>query len=604
MALLPRVITLDALILLPTFWAISFFAAFSLHLPFHDLLCVFPFAFAALYVLVLYTLQSGKSLEAINPRDFILALGSSVLFYYLIDNAGVNLSWHGTFHSHLIYEILNGKQSLTNANFHLAPVNFYWVYHSWLAMICSIFEVNPFRASALSNAYFLFVTILALAPIVKDKCRVGAIAATTLVWIVLCWQPPLLKIVPIPEEWLAHLRELFVIPRLGIFNKFWNFNGFPPGIAVATYFLNMTLRDTPTVASKNLVTGTAGAGVLLLHPTSFVLVAVQIFADSAYRLIFQKVYAWKMPLIFAGIFVAGCLLYIQNITATLGKPTVLGVNHYGIALFIKVEYLKALLLLFVIGRIDLKERWQAVMLITYFVLLLLTFLVHLPDGNEYKFVMFMCLMSALLFAILAFRMPLSPVTASTLVVGAVIGLFQAGLDHQPWWKRPVEHGKHYLISKVPEDEELYRFIRKNTSSSAVFHVRGLRWNEHFQLVFTGRSNFIVQDRLHTNFPNYDRICIIANWKTEAQMKRFVREAQKYDFPLYYICRVCDKVCQPQAVPAFSNGKYRLYPINAKAELELRYAEGTRTIQGQVSDFSEHVRVHSEPADIESSLKLH
>jgi len=584
-------IALDAIVLIPSLWAVSFFGAFTFGLSFNVVTMLFAIELIVALLFCLLKARRGDckgdiprvggiafgrgmprpcnktqaDIIPLNGHVFLILLITVTAFYLLTDNAGIHLSHHGTFHSQVVYEILSGSNRLSNQNFHPAPINFYWVYHSWLALICKLVGVNPFRASALSNCYFLFVTLLAIWIIIRRWRYVGGFACVGLAWLILCWQPPILQTLPIPKDILGQAADWFSIPRLGIFNKFWNYNGFPAGIALTMYCLVLVTSEDVQTWLKRVVLLIALGAVMLFHPTSYLICGAILCTDSMRRVVEGRPGDWRTLVFYILIFIVGWTLYIRPITSTLGASTSVGFNWYGTNLLLKTEYLKLPLLLLFIKRIDVRQGTHFIFLGLYVILAIMTMLAHLPDGNEYKFVSFMSLISTLFLGLLIISRPCSVLGIGILVTGAAIGCYQAHLEHVRFWDRPVAHGKHYLLASDPADEELYSFIRQSTPANAVIHVKALKFNDHFQLPFTGRANFLVEDSLHTNLPDYLRVRDLSNWKKDKQLNEFLKEIESYNFPLLFLERIAEKGSMPPCAPVFSNQKYRLYPLNSIAK---------------------------------------
>ncbi len=224
-------------------------------LPFSSTAVVLLVGWVALQALFLWRGSRQVTFPSASPNwvaGLIGALVVLVIAYPQFISADVQLSFHGCYHSAIVYELRAGQFPPTNPVMPGEPINFYWLYHLLLALLMEALNVSPIQASAGLNVTVLSGVLClgwALAGRLK-LCRGARTLAFLLMAFGINWAGFVAWLEKtIETEDLATHRAMVIQgdPRVsGTASKFMNFGGFPVGYLsalLASYGLTRILED-------------------------------------------------------------------------------------------------------------------------------------------------------------------------------------------------------------------------------------------------------------------------------------------------------------------------------------------------------------------------
>lgn len=193
-----------------------------------------------------FTLPTIKN----NKIDWAYIVGFIIIISLIIavQLASTRIQWshHGTYHGGIVYQILNDIIPPNNSMLYGQPISHYWMFHLKLAILSHFLQISPVQASVLNNLYALITTLLILyclaRYIVSQRFLRGLfpffiLSITNILGPfyslsrILSKNDAGVNLVP-----LNFIIKIFGSPThldrrlVGIFYKFFNFQGFPEGI--------------------------------------------------------------------------------------------------------------------------------------------------------------------------------------------------------------------------------------------------------------------------------------------------------------------------------------------------------------------------------------
>jgi hypothetical protein len=79
----------------------------------------------------------------------------------ILSSNGVMVSWHGFFHVAVTEQIINAGVPPSNPGMDGTPLNYYWGFHTLIALLATTAKVNPLRVMSAVNVLMLSMTIVA-----------------------------------------------------------------------------------------------------------------------------------------------------------------------------------------------------------------------------------------------------------------------------------------------------------------------------------------------------------------------------------------------------------------------------------------------------------
>jgi hypothetical protein len=189
-------------------------------------------------------------------------------------------SWHGLYHSAYVYQITNGLFPPTNPLQLEAPANCYWAWHLMLAAIVDLLQVTPFQANILVNAAALATTLATVWTTTGLYTRRPWVRWTVSLLPFSVLNP----LAPLRFLWILATRGASELPlaevcclqphpllaaRVGsLLAKFFNFGGFPVGVALFSASLLVLIRHRWPTHLRVVGATLLGLLAAFLHPTS------------------------------------------------------------------------------------------------------------------------------------------------------------------------------------------------------------------------------------------------------------------------------------------------------------------------------------------------
>lgn len=213
----------------------------------------------------------------------------------LINSTEAQLSYHGLFHSSIIYQIIKGNIPPHNPALYKYPINTYWAYHLWLGILMNVLNISPPQASVLNN----FITMLTLIGIIYLTSRIlypynrlanllapfyifsavnilgFLVFLSNFIFKFRDWKL-LEKFQPTYEFFLSPLDKAWLV---SLFPKFLNFTGFSLGILYisAMIFLVSKILKSKIYKYCYFFFYLFLLGAFLFHPTSAIISLTAIF---------------------------------------------------------------------------------------------------------------------------------------------------------------------------------------------------------------------------------------------------------------------------------------------------------------------------------------
>lgn len=353
-----------------------------------------------------------------NQRPNILHFLNTYLLYTIVIPAALALlflpplqfGYHGLFHSGYIYQILSRGVPPENVTLPGYPANDYWPYHVYLAILVRLFDSPPPFVSAISNVVLMGMSFLWMSSLWKHFIRdastpsafyvifplLGSNLFYTLNVQIVNW----ISALPQAAPWLDFLRAADTRLDHPII-RFVNFNGFSVGIVfflAALWTVDRLLRNrSERPASDFWLLAGLGAGALLYHATTGIFLfavvapslAISLLMNDRYKLLFAKENwaAIAKHVTLAALFFLPVAVFLLRSASAMGVKTgfemfswgdvsSIFVVAYPVAVFFFPEMLRAW-----------KEKDFPVIFLCLVALwgFALAICIHLPDGNEYKF---------------------------------------------------------------------------------------------------------------------------------------------------------------------------------------------------------------------------
>jgi hypothetical protein len=413
-------------------------------LSFGDTVTVLGIGWVGLQALFLWRRPRPAACRVRSPNWVALLAGALVVLavaYPQFVSADVQLSFHGSYHSAIVYEIRAGRFPPTNPALPGEPTSFYWVYDYLLALLMEPLNVSPIQASAALNVTVLVGTLcLAWATAsqlgLHRKARIpalllavfGANWAGFVVWVEEA----------IRTGELAPHRAMVVQgdPRVSsMVSKFSNFSGFPVGYLSALLIIYGLARILQERRDGFLWLAVGTASALLLHTTTGVALAASLPFAALVSWLFQRLMR-RPGLPFKRVLgIAGAVALAALAVAPVVIPTVTALQGPGLTVGPAAGFwdtaawaLGPLVLIALLGVVALRRHVRPIefhLLFWGFALVAGALLVTLPGNNQYKFAFLASLPFGYVAAWVLHRWKESgrrPRSAQAVVVGLVCGI--------------------------------------------------------------------------------------------------------------------------------------------------------------------------------------
>ncbi|MCZ6702983.1 MAG: hypothetical protein O6940_08085 [Ignavibacteria bacterium] len=424
----------------------------------------------------------------------------------------LQLSNHGAFHIGYINQILLGNSTPENVVLPGFEANVYWLYHALLAVVVTILNVPAPIASitinfiALAGSFYWINKFLKLLGIDKrNPIAIGFYIIFIIFGLNLFGSVHTLNNLLHQESILTSLSELSGPVRIvfnadhrlsNLFHKFLNFNGFPTGIlyySFALYSSSLLLREK--LKSKNiLLLMLAISGALFFHTTTGIFMLATITPSILISLIYcnkenlkaqiQHVKVFDLILIFliALILFIPALHYVMEAARAFSAKADLGGPYiYNLKSVLSSIYP---LIPFSILAVFLGIRKKSVL--TFFLSILclfgyiLSIIVNLPGGNQYKFI-YLSTIPLCILNIIGLDYVLNKLEGKLRLGGKIV--FSAGLillslnillvanSHlrSNWFSDNSYYyeGKLILLKPGSKYKEIYEWIREYSPTNSV-----------------------------------------------------------------------------------------------------------------------------------------
>jgi len=345
------------------------------------------------------------------------------------------MSFHGPFHIGYVNQILNGAIPPENVVLPNYRANIYWLYHALLAVIVKIFNIPAPTASitlnmfALTGSFYWINKILGNMdhkyknPFIISCYAIFILGSVNLYGSLHFLNGYFQSNNDFPYDFFTSMYRSYTIlmgdDRLSnLFRKFLNFNGFPIGVLYffATLYYVTSLLNKRINLTNILFLMISIAGALIFHTTTglFILITVPLSLlivisytnKSHLKNLIQSI---KLSELF--IFFIACLFFLpafhymfQAAEALPAKPTIGTNTIFSLtSVFASTYPLWALTL---VGLYFNKEKLDSSMRFLMIAILLgftLSILVHLPDNNQYKFIILSTIMLGMVVIVLLDR---------------------------------------------------------------------------------------------------------------------------------------------------------------------------------------------------------
>ena len=438
-----------------------------------------------LYIIFLLLVLSRKRVSKIY--FILLGISPLILFYILSPNNRI-YSYHGFMHTGIVYEILNKKYPLSNPLLGGQPLFYYWGYHYLAAWVSRIFNITPFYSfsfiSIISLSLSLVLAYKISSLLIKDE-RSNLFSALISIFGITVFGQYLLM------EYQYLSRELFpsrilYIKNIPLFGKFASITGDVIGFVSFLLFCYSIIRIFKekkyafymiSFLISILCCGFFYPGMLFGIAASTISVClVMLFRKEGHLSINLRKAVLMLILLSTGILILRP--YISSIS--LGVRENIQFFKFKASIISIIRYLIVslpILTLIHINRKEMNGRLDREAMIILLTIISTTsciyILIHLPWDNEYKFLMLSVLNLGIIGGIAFGTMSR---WRNNFAVFILLFLFlnPSYYDTQAKIARLknipnicIEKGRYvYHIDK--EENELHRWIRKNTSPDSIF----------------------------------------------------------------------------------------------------------------------------------------
>ncbi len=445
---------------------------------------------------------------------WVILLAMYLLFFlYLLSSRHRVLSDHGFLRASVVYQILNGQIPPQDPFFAGGVFRWPWGFEWLIAQISFLIQISPFYASAIVNILSLGLSLFLIYKIsqclIRDS-RANLFSSLIAVFgVTIFSKPMILK----AAEWIHPcLREIKAVP---VFIRFSSFSGIPPGLVFFLLFVYAAIRlfknRTTLFSLILLLTGIVGCGFIY---TAF---APSLVASALGLCVILLFFRWRekgpLPwqpilLIMTALLLSGLSLttYLSLVYSGIGQAATFFhpqdiVRHCSIALFL----LFPMFLVISLAAKSIFPPMDRTVLILLASILLANaggyLCIHFPQNSEYKFLLLFGVILGIFGGIalsrIMQRMPVVP--------GFILLLFFLSpsiLNFHEIARRYNNHPlltaaqKPYflekgtsLLSADKEENELYQWIKTNTSPNSIFID-----SEWKIPVFAQRAMFIGMDK--------------------------------------------------------------------------------------------------------------
>jgi len=413
----------------------------------------------------------------------ILIFTTILAFVYKLNPNHRIYAHHGFLHTGIVYQILNGQIPPTNPLLAGQTLLYPWGYELIVAVSNKICPVSPFYTFAVMNIMSLaacMILIYAISRLLIKDSTANVLSVLISIFAVTMGNKYLLRL-------LRHVGISQAYKGIPAFVKFSNVNAAPLGLVFYLLFLYSVIKIfTDKKLWGNIITffiSILGAG--FVYPQFFpaiiastgCLCVVNVFRNTRQeRTRYLKKSAWTVTALAIATLVI--YFYISSITSGMKegiewfnlKQALLNAATYVIICF------PVLLIIFLNRKPVYEEtnRQVLVSIVTVVVATLSCYLfIHLMWNNEYKFSM-LSMVTLGIVAGVAFRLMIGWCCKWVVFILLLLLMFPTfsnictNLWHLDFLELPYIEKAEYIYSRNSEENELYEWIRSNTTADDVF----------------------------------------------------------------------------------------------------------------------------------------
>jgi hypothetical protein len=434
----------------------------------------------------------------------ILIFTAILAFVYKLNPNLRVYSHHGFLHTSIVYQLLNGRIPPTNPLLAGQTLLYPWGYELIVAAISRMCNITPFYTFAVMNIVSLLVCMILIYAIsrllIKDN-NANVLSVLVSIFAVTIGNKYLLGL-------LKHVGISQAYKGVPAFVKFSNINGAPLGLVFYLLFLYAVVRIFTDTKSRRYMmiffVSVIGAGFIypqflpaIVASTACLCVVNVVFSRREGRMCYLKKSAMTVAALAIGTLIIYC--YVSSISSGMAE----GIKWFNLphVLLNTATYVIICFPLFVIiflNRSSLAENVDRLVLANIATVAVATLgcylFIHLMWNNEYKFSM-LSMVTLGIVAGVAFRF--MTVWRYRWIVFVLLLLFMfpsfsdiyTNLRHLDSFPFPYTEKAGYIYSKDAQENELYEWIRSNTTTADVFID-----TEPLLPVFAQRPLFIAVDK--------------------------------------------------------------------------------------------------------------
>jgi hypothetical protein len=434
------------------------------------------------FVYLLYLLVfSTRKVSLFWPIFFFAFV---ITLVYILNSNHRVYSYHGFYRAGIVYQILNGFIPPPDYLFAGESLRSPWGFPFLTTCVVRIFQITPFYAFALLNIVsLLLVTYLVykISRFLIDDRRANVFSVLVSIFGTTIFTPALVSSLS------RHTHVYLETRAVPVFMKFFNVNGVPVGLVFFFLFIYSSIRIllAKQVGLPSFYLFVAVLGCGFFYPPMFPGLLAGAGALCVLLLILRKrnqvAVGYRRIILMAAISFTGVLLLIPY-GITISKGIKEG-THFANYLYIMRNLLNyvfislPLIAVLFFSRNHLKNHLNRLPLLIILILCTINALgyifIHFPADVEYKFlqlslvclgilggISFDCIRQrlnkmAMLLLMLLFFLPCAEVTYRSLTHLANVPI-------------TYEEKGRYIHSLDTEEDELYEWIRQNTTTNSVF----------------------------------------------------------------------------------------------------------------------------------------
>ena len=392
-------------------------------------------------------------------------------------------SFHGFMHAGMVYQILNDEIPPSNALMSGEELPYPWGYEYITAKITDIFNISPFYSFAAINGISLaacMILIYAVSRLLIKDSTANILSALIAIFAVTVGNKYFL-------DSLKHIGLAQAYRGVPAFVKFSNINGIPLGLVFYLLFLYSIIKifiDKKILPVALLfLLAVVGGGFIYPQflPGVIAATVASCFVHTIWRKMQNRSSCFLRSIIAMGLLIAGCAIlypYFSSISSGVkGQMQFFNIKSLfmNAAIYLIICF-PVLLLIFLNRRYLAKDvdRRVLVSIVTATVATLACYLcIHLTWTNEYKFSMLSMITLGILGGV-AFRAMTQWCKKSIVFIILLVFMFPAfnniytRLRYFDSFELPyIENGK-YIYSRNAEENQLYEWIRNNTTAEDAF----------------------------------------------------------------------------------------------------------------------------------------